>query len=73
MQISDSHIGFHKPANEHATETLQKAIAAINSLPTPPAFVVHTGDITHLSKPEEFDPAKQILSGLKAPLFASLI
>ncbi len=69
VQISDTHIGFKKPANEHVTETLQKAIIAINSLPTPPAFVVHTGDISHLSKPAEFDQAKQLLSQLKAPLF----
>lgn len=68
VQISDTHIGFNKPANEHVTATLQQAIAAINSLPTPPAFVIHTGDITHLSKPEEFDFAKQILSQLKVPL-----
>jgi 3',5'-cyclic-AMP phosphodiesterase len=69
VQISDTHIGFHKPANEHVTDTLQKAIDAINALPTPPAFVVHTGDISHLSKPEEFDQAKQLLSQLKVPLF----
>lgn len=69
VQISDTHIGFNKPANDHVTETLQQTIAAINSLPTPPSFVVHTGDITHLSKPEEFDRAKQILSQLKVPLF----
>jgi 3',5'-cyclic-AMP phosphodiesterase len=69
VQISDTHIGFHKPANEHVTDTLQKAIAAINALPNPPAFVVHTGDISHLSKPAEFDQAKQLLSQLKVPLF----
>ena len=69
VQISDTHIGFHKPANEHVTDTLQKAITAINALPVQPAFVVHTGDISHLSKPEEFDQAKQLLSQLKAPLF----
>ncbi len=69
VQISDTHIGFDKPANTHVKETLTKAINAINSLPTPPTFVVHTGDITHLSKPAEFDFAKQILSQLKAPLF----
>ena len=69
VQISDTHIGFHKPANEHVTDTLQKAIDAINALPTPPAFVVHTGDISHLSKPAEFDQAKQLLSQLKVPLF----
>jgi 3',5'-cyclic-AMP phosphodiesterase len=69
VQISDSHIGFNKPANEHVTETLQKSINAINALPVLPAFVVHTGDISHLSKPEEFDRAKQVLSQLKVPLF----
>lgn len=69
VQISDTHIGFHKPANEHVTDTLQKAINAINALPVQPAFVVHTGDISHLSKPTEFDQAKQLLSQLKAPLF----
>jgi 3',5'-cyclic-AMP phosphodiesterase len=69
VQISDTHIGFHKPANEHVTDTLQKTINAINALLAPPAFVVHTGDISHLSKPEEFDLAKQLLSQLKVPLF----
>jgi 3',5'-cyclic-AMP phosphodiesterase len=69
VQISDTHIGFKKPANEHVTETLQKTIDAINALPVPSAFVVHTGDISHLSKPEEFDLAKQLLAQLKVPLF----
>jgi 3',5'-cyclic-AMP phosphodiesterase len=69
VQISDTHIGFKKPANEHVNDTLQKTIAAINALAVPPAFVVHTGDITHLSKPEEFDLAKQLMSQLKVPLF----
>ncbi|MBN3921732.1 metallophosphoesterase [Nostoc sp. NMS4] len=69
VQISDTHLGFNKEANPHVTASLQQAINAINSLPTPPAFIVHTGDITHLSKPEEFDTAKQLLSKLKAPLF----
>ncbi len=69
VQISDTHLGFNKPANTHVAESLTKAINTINSLPTPPAFVVHTGDITHLSKPAEFDQAKQILSQLKVPLF----
>jgi 3',5'-cyclic-AMP phosphodiesterase len=69
VQISDTHLGFNKEANPHVTTSLQQTINAINSLPTPPAFIVHTGDITHLSKPEEFDTAKQFLSQLKAPLF----
>jgi Icc protein len=65
VQISDSHIGFNKAANPDVTATLQAAIDKINALPKPPAFVLHTGDITQLSKPEEFDTAAQLLKGLK--------
>ena len=64
VQISDSHIGFNKPANPDVTATLQEAVAKINALPTPPAFVLHTGDLTHLSKAAEFDTLEQVLKGL---------
>jgi 3',5'-cyclic-AMP phosphodiesterase len=61
MQISDSHIGFDKAANTDVTATLRAAIAKINGLKTQPAFLLHTGDITQLSKPSEFDTADQVL------------
>jgi Icc protein len=61
MQISDSHIGFDKPANADVTATLRAAIAKINALPARPAFLLHTGDITQLSKSSEFDTADQVL------------
>jgi 3',5'-cyclic AMP phosphodiesterase CpdA len=69
VQISDTHLGFKQAANDHVSETLQKTINAINALPKPPDFVVHTGDITHLSQPADFDQAKQLLAQLKVPLF----
>ncbi len=65
VQISDSHIGFNKDANPDVTATLREAIAKVNALPTPPAFVLHTGDLTHLSKPEEFDTLAESLKSLK--------
>ena len=64
VQISDTHIGFKKDANPDVVGSLRHAIAEINALPTMPAFVVHTGDISHLSKPEEFGHAKEILQEL---------
>ncbi len=70
VQISDSHIGFHQAANPDVSATLQSAVNAINALPNQPAFVVHTGDITHLSTPQQFGDAKSILGRLKAPLIA---
>jgi hypothetical protein len=69
VQISDSHIGFDKPANTDVTATLRAAIAKIKADPEPPAFVLHTGDLTHLSKPAEFDTLQQVLSELPVPVF----
>jgi 3',5'-cyclic AMP phosphodiesterase CpdA len=63
LQISDSHIGFDKAANPHAVDTLHEAIDKLKALPTKPAFMIHTGDITHLSKPAQFDTAAQIIGG----------
>jgi 3',5'-cyclic AMP phosphodiesterase CpdA len=62
LQISDSHVGFDKPANPNALGTLQEAINKVKALQTKPAFMIHTGDITHLSKVKEFDDAQQIIS-----------
>jgi Icc protein len=61
VQISDSHIGFNKAANQDVTATLKLAIDKINSLPTPPELLLHTGDITHSSRPVEFDTAQQLI------------
>jgi Icc protein len=66
VQISDSHIGFSKEPNKNVTATLEKAIAKINSLPQRPDLLIHTGDLTHLSKPDEFDTVSEILKGAKA-------
>jgi len=64
-QISDTHIGFNKEPNPKVTESLQALVDKINALPQRPPFVLHTGDLTHLSKPEEFDTLSEILKGLK--------
>src|SRR6201994_4711096 len=64
LQISDTHIGFNKEATPDVAGTLKQTIALVNAMPVKPAMAIHTGDITHLSKPEEFDLASQLLSGL---------
>ena len=69
VQISDSHIGFDKPANADVTATLREAIARIRASPESPSFVLHTGDLTHLSKPSEFDTLQQLMSELSLPVF----
>ena len=69
LQISDSHIGFKAPANPNPMATLDEAIAKIGALPQKPAFMIHTGDITHLSKPEEFDNADQAIGAARLPAY----
>jgi 3',5'-cyclic AMP phosphodiesterase CpdA len=65
VQISDSHIGFNKPANPDVIGTLQAAIGKINSMPTSPSFILHTGDLSHLAQAEEFDTLEQTLKSAK--------
>jgi 3',5'-cyclic AMP phosphodiesterase CpdA len=66
VQISDSHIGFNKEANSDVVGTLNRSIDIVNGLPEQPELILHTGDITHLSKPAEFDLAQQLFSRLRA-------
>src|SRR6201997_487875 len=66
VQISDTHIGFNKEANPDVTATLSRSIELVNGLPQQPELIIHTGDITHLSKPAEFDLAAQHFSRLRA-------
>jgi 3',5'-cyclic-AMP phosphodiesterase len=61
VQISDSHMGFNKPANPDVIGTLKAAVDKINAVSLQPEFILHTGDISHLSKPEQFDNVDQIL------------
>jgi 3',5'-cyclic AMP phosphodiesterase CpdA len=62
LQISDSHVGFDKEANVTAVDTLGEAIGKVKSLSSKPSFMIHTGDITHLSKADQFDTADQIIA-----------
>jgi len=62
LQLSDSHVGFDKPANPNALGTLEEAIVKVNALPKKPAFAIHTGDISHLSTEQQFDDADRIIS-----------
>ena len=65
VQISDSHIGFNKPANPDVIGTLQAAVSKINGMPEAPSFVLHTGDLSHLAQADEFDTLDQVLKTVK--------
>jgi 3',5'-cyclic AMP phosphodiesterase CpdA len=65
VQISDTHIGFNKEANPDVNGTLTQTIDLVNGMYDQPALIIHTGDITHLSKPAEFDLAQQLFTRLR--------
>jgi 3',5'-cyclic AMP phosphodiesterase CpdA len=65
VQISDSHIGFTKEPNKDVTGTLERTVARINAMPARPDLLLHTGDLTHLSKPQEFDTVSEVLKSAK--------
>ena len=69
VQLSDSHIGFNKPPNADARATFREAIAKVKALPNQPDFIIHTGDVSQLSKDEEFDDAEQMLKETGLPVF----
>jgi 3',5'-cyclic AMP phosphodiesterase CpdA len=68
-QISDSHIGFSKEPNKDVTATLEVAIDKINALKQRPALLLHTGDLTHLARPDEFDTCAEVVKGFKGETF----
>ena len=69
VQVSDSHIGFNKPPNADARATFREAIAKVKALRVQPDFIVHTGDVSQLSRDDEFDDAQQILKETGLPVF----
>jgi 3',5'-cyclic-AMP phosphodiesterase len=66
VQVSDSHLGFARGPYTDVAGTLRQTVERINALPDPPAFVLHTGDLTHNTQPDEFDAVAEILKGVKA-------
>ena len=68
LQMSDSHIGFDKAANPDTLGTLREAVGKVKAMPAKPSFIIHTGDITHLSKPAEFDNADKIFGETGVPI-----
>jgi 3',5'-cyclic AMP phosphodiesterase CpdA len=69
VQLSDSHIGFHQPPNPDVQATLREAVGKVNALPAQPDFVLHTGDLSHLSRAAEFDTARSLVQGLRTETF----
>jgi Icc protein len=68
-QVSDSHLGFDKPVNTNVTATFQEALGHVTGMADKPAFIIHTGDMTHLSTSAQFDTCAQLLGSTKLQVY----
>src|SRR3954464_6963188 len=69
LQISDSHVGFDKPANPDALSTLRQAIDRIKLLPVKPNFMMQTAETTRLSRDKESDDPDKVIKQAGLPVF----
>jgi 3',5'-cyclic AMP phosphodiesterase CpdA len=65
-QVSDSHIGFHLAPNPDPAATFRAALAQVDALPVRPDFLLHTGDLTHLSRPDQFAAVQGLMQESRA-------
>lgn len=68
-QISDTHITLDAPDAERRMRDFAETIADINALDPAPDVIVHTGDIVHNGKAEEYAQAVSILAEARAPVY----
>jgi 3',5'-cyclic-AMP phosphodiesterase len=64
-QVSDSHVGFNKGVYGDVVGTFRVAAERLNAMSAGPELVLHTGDLTHLSKPGEFDTVEQVMKTIR--------
>jgi Icc protein len=69
-QLTDTHITVPQNENEDCyvkLEALQKCVLQINKMEPLPDVVIHTGDLSHNGRTDEYKLIKSIMDGLKAP------
>ena len=68
-QISDTHIALDVPDADLRMRDFETTIADVNALDPAPDVILHTGDIVHNGRPEEYAEAVRILNGARAPVY----
>jgi 3',5'-cyclic AMP phosphodiesterase CpdA len=68
-QISDTHIAIDVPNADQRLSDLALTLADINALDPLPDAIVHTGDIVHNGRQDEYAQAVAILAKARAPLY----
>jgi 3',5'-cyclic AMP phosphodiesterase CpdA len=68
-QISDTHIALDIPDAEQRAQDFALTIDDINALDPGPDVIVHTGDITHNGRPDEYAQAVATLAQARAPVY----
>jgi Icc protein len=68
-QISDTHLTLDTPDVDRRLRDFALTIADINALDPPPGAIVHTGDIVHNGRRDEYAEAASILAAARAPVY----
>jgi 3',5'-cyclic AMP phosphodiesterase CpdA len=68
-QISDTHVELNTPDADQRIADFERTIAAINSLDPAPDVIVHTGDIVHNGRQDEYARAVSILAKARMPVY----
>ena len=69
-QISDTHVVLDTPDADQRRRDFALTIADINALDPAPDVIVHTGDIVHNGRRDEYAEAVGILSMARPPVYA---
>jgi 3',5'-cyclic AMP phosphodiesterase CpdA len=68
-QISDTHIALDTPDTDQRRRDFALTIADINALDPQPDVIVHTGDIVHNGRQDEYAVAAGMLAKARAPVY----
>jgi Icc protein len=68
-QISDTHIALDTPDADRRMSDFERTIADINALNPAADVIVHTGDIVHNGRSDEYAEAVRILAKAQAPVY----
>src|SRR5262249_6782029 len=68
-QISDTHIALDTPDADQRICDFERTIADINALSSSPDVIVHTGDIVHNGRSDEYAEAVRILAKARVPVY----
>jgi 3',5'-cyclic-AMP phosphodiesterase len=70
-QISDTHIALGLADTDRRASDLERTLADINALDPSPDVIIHTGDVVHGGRREDYEAAASLLAAARAPVYVA--